>query len=107
MSDWVPFITKCPSCSNNEHIAWVHSDDNSEEVIDKNGNIRCNNTSCEYYKNPTFIMEWGFDCGSHKYHGDYWKPDATNVFTALGMISSIRTLSREERAKLFEKINSY
>lgn len=107
MSDWVPFKTKCPSCPNNATITWVHSDDNYEEEIDKNGNIRCNNTSCEYYKNPTFIMEWGFDCGSHNYHGDYWKPKALGVFTALGMISSIKALSKTERQKLFDRVNDY
>ena len=105
MSDWVPFVTKCPSCSNNASITWVHSVDKYEEKIDKNGNIRCNNTSCEYYKHPTFIMEWGFDCGNH--HGDYWKPNSLGVFTALGMISSINELSPEERNNLFQRVNSY
>jgi len=49
-------------------------------------------------------MEWGFDCGSHNYHGDYRKPNGLGVFTALGMISSINALSSTEIQKLFNKL---
>ena len=105
MSDWEDFETKCPSCNNNDTIYWVHTQDGYHETINKNGDIKCNNSSCYYNKNPTFIMEWKFDCGKH--HGDYWKPNATKVFTAIGMVSSICSLSKDERIKLFNRINDY
>ena len=49
-------------------------------------------------------MEWRFQCGAH---GDYREPNSTNVFVAVGMVSSIAHLSREERKKLFDRINEY
>ena len=104
MCDWENFITKCPSCENNKMCNWVHSIDDYHEKINKDGEIRCNNTSCHYYNNPAFIMEWKFECGQH---GDYWKPKANRVFTAIGMVSSITNLSKAERKKLFDRINEY
>jgi len=104
MSDWEEFKTKCPSCDNNETIYWVHTQDDYHETINKEGDIKCNSSSCYYNKNPTFIMEWKFECGKH---GDYWKPKATNVWAALGMVSSIVNLSKAEKKKLFNRINEY
>lgn len=104
MSDWEDFRTKCPSCDNNKVCTWKHTKDNCYEKINKNGDIKCNNSSCYYYSNPAFIMEWRFECGNH---GDYWKPNATNVWAALGMVSSISNLSKEERTKLFFRVNEY
>ena len=104
MSDWEDFKTKCPSCNNNEMIYWVHTHDQSHETINKDGDIKCNNLSCQHNQKPTFIMEWEFECGTH---GDYWKPNSTNVWAALGMISSIVNLSKTERKKLFNRINEY
>ena len=45
-----------------------------------------------------------FKCGGH---GDYREPNSTNVWAALGMVSSIAHLSKEERTKLFFRINEY
>ena len=104
MSDWEEFRTKCPSCEEGGECYWIHDTDEYHEKINKNGDIRCNNTSCFYYNNPTFIMEWKFKCGNH---GDYRKPNSTNVWAALGMVSSIANLSKEERTKLFFRINDY
>ena len=81
-----------------------HAQDDYHEKINKDGDIKCNNTSCYYYKYPTFIMEWKFECGRH---GDYWKPNGNNVWAALGMVSSIANLSKSERNKLFLRINEY
>jgi hypothetical protein len=105
MTDWEDFITKCPSCNNNDTCNWVHNEDEYHEKINKNGDIKCNNSSCYYYSHPTFIMEWTFDCGNH--HGNYWKPDKANVWGALGMISSIKNLKRKERDKLYLRISGY
>ena len=105
MSEWESFVTKCPSCTNNELCNWVHNSDDYHEKINKYGDIKCNNPSCKYNKNPSFIMEWTFDCGMH--HGNYWKPDKANVWSALSMISSIKNLKSRERTDLFNKINGY
>ena len=104
MSDWEDFRTKCPSCDNNATIYWVHTTDEYHEKINKDGDIKCNCTKCYYHDNPTFIMEWKFECGKH---GDYWKPNANNVWLALGMVSSIKNLNKAERNKLFQRINNY
>lgn len=104
MSDWEDFKTKCPSCDNNSIYYWVHASDNYHEKINKDGDIKCNNSSCYYYNHPTFIMEWRFQCGGH---GDYREPNSTNVFAAVGMVSSIAHLSKQERVKLFNRINDY
>ena len=106
MSDWEEFRTKCPSCSNNERCYWIHTTDEYHEKINKEGDIRCNNTSCYYYNNPTFIMEWKFKCGDRN-HGDYRKPNSTNIWVAIGMVSSITNLSKDERDKLYSKISDY
>ena len=105
-SDWVPFVTKCPSCENNKKIKWVHSSDQYTELIDKNGNIKCNNTSCKYHREPAFIMEWKFDCGKHL-HGTYYEPKANYVFLAIGILSTIQTLSKEESDNLYQRIMNY
>ena len=104
MSEWEEFRTKCPSCDNNKICYWVHSIDEYHETINKDGDIKCNNSNCYYYRNPSFIMEWKFECGNH---GDYWKPNSNNVWAALGMVSSIANLSKTERRKLFNRINEY
>ena len=49
-------------------------------------------------------MEWKFECGNH---GDYWKPNSTNIWSAIAMVSSISHLSKAERTKLFTRINEY
>lgn len=104
MGDWEDFKTKCPSCENNTVCYWVHACDDYHEKINKDGDIKCNNKSCYYYDNPAFIMEWRFKCGAH---GDYREPNATNVFAALAMVSSITNLTKQERTKVFNRINDY
>ena len=103
MSDWEDFKTKCPSCDNTKICDWIHSNDSYHEKINKDGDIKCNNSSCYYYDHPTFIMEWKFECGNH---GDYWKPNGNNVWAALSMISSICNLSKPEKKNyLIELMN--
>lgn len=104
MSDWEDFKTKCPSCGNNKICEWVHGTDGYREKINKDGDIKCNNSNCYYYDHPTFIMEWKFKCEAHD---DYREPNSTNVWAALSMISSIAALSKEERTKVFMRINDY
>ena len=103
MSEQEEFKTKCPSCDNNNICHWVHSIDGYNETINKYGDIKCKNSSCYYYKKPSFIMEWKFECGNH---GNYWKPNSNNVWAALGMVSSIANLSKGERIKLFNRIKN-
>ncbi len=102
MSEWEDFKTKCPSCDNTEIIYWTK--DQCHLIINKEGYIKCNNSSCQHNQNPTFIMEYKFKCGKHE---DYRKPNSTNVWAALGMISSIVNSSKTERKKLFFRINEY
>ena len=104
MSDWEDFRTYCPSCGNRSICDWVHAGDGYHEKINKDGDIRCNNSSCYYYNNPTFIMEWRFKCGKHD---NFKEPNATNVWAALSMVSSITHLSKAERDKLYFRISDY
>ena len=106
MSDWEDFETKCPSCNNNDKCYWIHTEDKCHEKINKDGDIRCNNKSCYFYDNPTFIMEWEFKCGARE-HGDYRKPNSMNIWAALGMVSSIARLSKKDRDKLYSRISDY
>jgi hypothetical protein len=101
MSEWEDFKTKCPSCDNNETIHWTI--DQCHLIINKEGYIKCNNSSCQHNQNPTFIMELKFKCGKHEAR----KPNSTNVWAALAMVSSIVNLSKTERTKLFFRINNY
>ena len=102
MSEWEDFKTKCPSCDNTEIIYWTI--DQCHLIINKEGYIKCNNSSCQHNQNPTFIMEYKFKCGKHE---DYRKPNNENVWRAFGMISSIVNSSKTERKKLFERIIEY
>ena len=102
MSEWEDFKTKCPSCDNDETIHWTI--DQCHLIINKEGYIKCNNSSCQHNQNPTFIMEYKFKCGKHE---DYRKPNFKNVWAALGMISSIANSSKAERTKLYKRISEY
>ena len=101
MSEWEDFKTKCPSCDNSEIIYWTI--DQCHLIINKEGYIKCNNSSCQHNKNPKFIMEFKFKCGKHE---DYRKPNL-NVWCALGMISTIVNLSKTKKKKLLNRINEY
>ena len=104
MSEWEDFRTKCPSCDNNKIISWEHCKGYCEK-INKNAEIKCYNPNCPNYLHPKFIMGITFDCGQHG--GKYLAPNGTNVWAALGMISLIANLSKEDRTKLFMRINGY
>ena len=102
MSEWEDFKTMCPSCDNTEIIYWTI--DQCHLIINKEGYIKCNNSSCQHNQNPTFFMEYKFKCGKHE---DYRKPNSMDVWAALGMVSSMANLSKTERLKLFNRINEY
>ena len=104
MSIWEDFRTKCPSCCNNKIINWEHCKDFGEK-ININGEIKCNNPSCSMYLNPKFIMNINFDCGNH--NGNHLKPNRNNLWLALGFINIIANSSKDERTKLFKRINEY
>ena len=104
MTEWEDFITKCPSCNNNKIITWQHCKGFGEK-INKYGEVKCNNQNCPLFLHPKFIMDKTFDCGNHG--GNYWHPNVVDAWAALGMSDLISNLGKNEKRKLFERINSY
>jgi len=85
--DYIIFESPCPvlnckSSNPNRIIKWRHAPCyNSTELLDKNGNIICNNCF-EHF----FIFDAYFSCGNN--HNEFRKAGVTQLLNALAVLIS-------------------
>jgi len=74
-----PFVTSCPSCTNETSSAKSHSNCGGLLEIDENCIVKC--SKCQY---RDVIMNWKFDCGEH--NGQSWPIELRNAIHAIGTV---------------------
>ena len=97
----VRFVSKCPSCDNNDYISWMHERCSAAQFIDIEGYITCNDCNMKYD-----ILSARFNCGNHStyfcspsFNGD------KQLITIVHLITKKMDIYDDFKFKLLQNIN--
>ena len=102
-----PLEMRCPNCDSDEIIRWECIHCHSYQKIDKEGYISCSDVNCERSRYPPFIGDMIFSCRYDHNYKSFDKGGLNKQYLiklCLALNDSLSFLSRDEKAKLFEKI---
>ena len=101
MSKRIIFISKCPSCENNQFIRWSHSGcQYSYYYLDTFGDLTCN--ECHKVAN---LLQMRFKCSSHSSHFYYQACfDYNKLKTIINLIIKKMDIDDDFKAELLYNI---
>jgi len=103
-NNWYRLKGKCFACNRGDDTdSWNHK---KENCICDYGYLYINgscNISCDECDDPSFILNWRFNCGAHapsKNHG-YWEPRKNYLISAISTLAKMEDIPEN----IFREIN--